>query len=150
MADSVIGKSLPRSDALAKVTGKAKYAGDFFAADMLVGRILRSPYAHARVKNIDTVKAEALPGVEAVLTYRNVPQNVYATAGHPYSLDPKRSDVADKTILTAKARFVGDEIAAVVAVDEITAARALKLIEVEYEVLEPVLSTEAALKEGGP
>jgi len=150
MADSIIGKSLPRPDALAKVTGKAKYAGDFFVADMLVGKILRSPYAHARIKNIDTALAEALPGVEAVLTYRNVPQNVYATAGHPYSLDPKRGDVADKTILTAKARFVGDEIAAVVAVDEITAARALKLIEVEYEVLEPVLSTEAALKEGGP
>lgn len=150
MANSIIGKGLPRTDALAKVTGKAKYAGDFYLADMLIGKILRSPHAHARVKNINTAQAEVLAGVEAVLTYRNVPQNVYATAGHPYALDPERGDVADKTILTSKARFVGDEIAAVVAVDEITAARALKLIEVEYEVLEPVLSTDAALKEGAP
>ena len=150
MANSIIGKGLPRTDALAKVTGKAKYAGDFYLADMLIGKILRSPHAHARVKNINTAQAEALAGVEAVLTYRNVPQNVYATAGHPYALDPERGDVADKTILTSKARFVGDEIAAVVAVDEITAARALKLIEVEYELLEPVLSTDAALKEGAP
>ena len=150
MADSIIGKSPHRPDALAKVTGKAKYTGDYYVADMLVGKILRSPYAHARVINIDTARAEALPGVEAVLTYLNVPQNIYAPAGHPYSLNPKHGDVADKTILTAKARFVGDEIAAVVAVDEVTAARALKLIDVEYEVLEPVLSTDAALQEDAP
>ena len=150
MANNVIGKGLPRTDARAKVTGKAKYTGDFFVADMLIGKILRSPYAHARVKNIDTSGAEALPGVEAVLTHQNVPQNVYAPAGHPYSLNPKHGDVADKTILTSKARFVGDEIAAVVAVDEITAVRALELINVEYEVLEPVLSTEEALREGAP
>ena len=150
MANSLIGESLPRTDALAKVTGKAKYTGDFFARNMLVGKILRSPYAHAKVKNIDVTHAKALPGVEAVLTCRDVPQNVYATAGHPYSLDPKHRDVADKTILTAKARFVGDEIAAVVAVDETTAVRALKLIEVEYEIMEPVLSPEAALAEGAP
>jgi xanthine dehydrogenase molybdenum-binding subunit len=150
MAYSVIGKSLPRTDALAKVTGKAKYAGDYMVQGMLVGKILRSPHAHARVKNIDTAKAEALPGVEAVLTHRNVPQNVFATAGHPYSLDAKHSDVADRTILCAKARFVGDEIAAVVAVDEITAAKALKLIEVEYELLQPVFSPEIAMQEGAP
>lgn len=150
MAFSVIGKSLPRTDARAKVTGQAKYAGDFFVADLLVGKILRSPHAHARVVNIDTAAAEALPGVEAVLTHRNVPMNFYAPAGHPYSLEPARGDVADKTILTAKARFVGDEIAAVVAVDEITAAKAIKLIDVEYEVLEPVLSVEAAIEEEAP
>ncbi|MDW7730572.1 MAG: xanthine dehydrogenase molybdenum-binding subunit XdhA [Bacillota bacterium] len=150
MASGIIGASLPRLDAMAKVTGKAKYTGDYFLADMLVGKILRSPYAHARVINIETSEAEALPGVEAVLTHENVPGNIYATAGHPHSLDPERGDVADKTILTSKARFVGDEIAAVVAVDEITAARALKLIKVEYEMLEALLSTEAALREGAP
>ncbi len=150
MTFEIIGKSPPRKDARAKVTGEARYAGDYFIPDMLVGKILRSPHAHARVKAIDTTGAEALPGVEAVLTYRNVPQNLYPTAGHPYSLEPERGDVADKTILTGKARFVGDEIAAVVAVDESTAAQALKLIEVEYEVLQPVLTAEAALQEGAP
>lgn len=150
MAYQIVGKSAKRVDAVAKVTGKAKYTGDFLERDMLVGKILRSPYAHARVKKIDVSKAKALPGVEAVLTYQNVPQNKFATAGHPYALDPKRRDVEDRTILTAKARYVGDEIAAVVARDELTAEKALKLIDVEYEVLEPVLTPEDALKENAP
>ena len=150
MESRVVGKSLTRTDARAKVTGKAKYTADYFEADMLVGKILRSPHAHARVIRIDSKRAEALPGVEAVLTYLNIPQNVYAPAGHPFSLEPERADVADKTILTAKARYVGDEIAAVVAVDENTAAKALKLIDVEYELLKPVLSMDAALDKGAP
>jgi len=118
--------------------------------NMLIGKVLRSPYAHAKIKSIDVSKAKALPGVEAVLTYKDVPRNRYATAGHPYALDPKHRDREDKTILTNKARFVGDEIAAVVATDELTAEKALKLIDVEYEVLEPVLTPEDALKEGAP
>lgn len=146
----IIGKSPPRADAQAKVTGKAKYTADFFVEGMLVGKVLRSPHAHARVRKIDPAKAEALPGVEAVLTPFNVPQHLFPTAGHPYALDPAKGDVADKTILTAKARFVGDEIAAVVAVDQLTAAKALELIEVEYEVLEPVFSAEAALQNTAP
>ncbi len=150
LAGGCIGKSFPRLDAVAKVTGKACYAGDHFVSGMLVGKVLRSPYAHARVRTIDTTKASALPGVEAVLTHLNVPQYRYPTAGHPYTIDPARGDVADKTILAAKARYVGDEIAAVVAVDQLTAVKALKLIEVDYEVLEPVFSAEAALQEGAP
>ncbi|MDW7739273.1 MAG: xanthine dehydrogenase molybdenum-binding subunit XdhA [Bacillota bacterium] len=150
MAGSSIGKSPQRSDALAKVTGKAKYTGDFFVADMLVGKVLRSPYAHARIKSIDTTKAEALPGVEAILTYQNVPRNIYPTAGHPYSLDTRHGDVADKTILTSKARYVGDEVAAVVAIDDLTAARALKLIEIDYEILQPVFTIDAALNKDAP
>ncbi|MEW6623508.1 MAG: xanthine dehydrogenase molybdenum-binding subunit XdhA [Bacillota bacterium] len=150
MTKKVVGQREIRVDAVAKVTGKAKYTDDFFEREMLVGKILRSPYAHARVKNIDVSKARALPGVEAVLTYKDVPQNRFATAGHPYALDPKKRDPEDRTILTDKARFVGDEIAAVAAVDELTAEQALKLIDVEYEVLEPVLTPEAALTEGAP
>jgi len=150
LARGSIGKSPHRIDAVAKVTGKASYAGDYFVNGMLVGKVLRSPHAHARVRMIDTTKAAALPGVEAVLTHLNVPQHLYPTAGHPYTIDQVRGDVADKTILTAMARFVGDEIAAVVAVDQLTAAKALKLIDVDYEVLEPVFSAEAALKEGAP
>ncbi|WP_338833124.1 Putative xanthine dehydrogenase molybdenum-binding subunit XdhA [Moorella humiferrea] len=150
MASTVVGKSISRVDAVAKVTGKAKYTADFFTRDMLVGKILRSPYAHALVKNIDASRAKALPGVEAVLTYKDVPQIKFATAGHPYALDPKHRDKADRTILTDKARFVGDAVAAVVARDELTALEALKLIDVEYEVLEPLLTPEAAMREGAP
>ena len=69
MAFDVVGKRTVRKDAVAKVTGRAKYADDFFERDMLVGKVLRSPYAHAIVKNIDTSAAKALPGVEAVITH---------------------------------------------------------------------------------
>ncbi|ODA41205.1 xanthine dehydrogenase molybdenum-binding subunit XdhA [Desulfosporosinus sp. BG] len=174
MAYTVVGKSVRRVDAVAKVTGKAKYTDDFYERDMLVGKILHSPYAHAIIKTIDVSKAKALPGVEAVLTYKDLPRINYATslpgmigdvqddaedeeerikfgtAGHPYSLDPSHRDVEDRHILAKKVRFVGDAIAAVVATDELIAAKALKLIEVEYEVLEALTSTEAALKDGAP
>lgn len=169
----VVGKSVRRVDAIAKVTGKAKYTGDFSVIDMLVGKILHSPHAHAVVKRIDVSKAKALPGVEAVLTYKDLPRVSYSTslpgviedvltdeedaermkygtAGHPYSLDPSHRDIEDRHILARKARFVGDAIAAVVATDELIAEKALKLIDVEYEVLEALTSTDAALKEGAP
>ncbi len=150
MPFSVVGKSLTRVDAIAKVTGKAQYTGDFYERDMLVAKILRSPYAHAVVKRIDVSKAKALPGVEAVLTHEDLPKIKFATAGHPYSLDPGHRDKADRLILTDKARFVGDGVAAVVATDELIATQALQLIEVEYEVLAPLLTTEAAMQVGAP
>ena len=150
MAYKVVGKSVSRVDAIAKVTCKAKYTDDFSERDMLVGKILHSPYAHAIIKTIDVSLARALPGVEAVLTYKDLPRISYATAGHPYSLDPSHRDVEDRHILTQKARFVGDAIAAVVATDKLIAEKALNLIAVEYEVLEALSSTEAALREGAP
>lgn len=150
MTYKVIGNSVNRVDAVAKVTGKAKYADDFFERDMLIGKVLRSPYAHAIVKNIDVSKAKALDGVEAVITHKDLPKTKFPTAGHPWSLDPSHRDIADRLILTDKARFVGDAIAAVVAVDELTAERALKLIEVEYEVLPHVLDPEEAIKPDAP
>jgi xanthine dehydrogenase molybdenum-binding subunit len=128
MSYKVIGTSVNRLDAVAKVTGKAKYADDFFERDMLVGKVLRSPYAHAIIKNIDASKAKALPGVEAVITHKDLPKVQFATAGHPWSLDAGHRDIEDRLILTDKARFVGDAIAAVIAVDELTAEKALKLI----------------------
>ncbi|MFL0245779.1 xanthine dehydrogenase molybdenum-binding subunit XdhA [Candidatus Clostridium stratigraminis] len=150
MKYKVIGSSVNRLDAVAKVTGKAKYTDDFFERDMLVGKVLRSPYAHAIVKNVDKSKAMALPGVEAVIWHKDLPKIQFPTAGHPYSLDPGHRDVADRLILTDKARFVGDAVAAVVAVDELTAEKALKLIEVDYEVLPFVLDPEEAIKPGAP
>jgi xanthine dehydrogenase molybdenum-binding subunit len=150
MPYTVIGKSVNRVDAIAKVTGKAKYTGDFFEREMLIGKILRSPYAHAFIKKIDTSKAKALEGVEAVITFNDLPQIKYATAGHPYSLDPNHKDKADRYILTDKARFVGDSVAAVVARDELIAEQALSLIDVEYEMLPTLITPEAAMQEGAP
>ncbi|MBF0442614.1 MAG: molybdopterin-dependent oxidoreductase [Oligoflexales bacterium] len=146
----VVGKNVRRLDAVAKVTGKAKYADDFFERDMLVGKVLRSPYAHARIRNIDASGAKSLSGVEAVITYRDLPGIRFATAGHPWSLDAGHRDVEDRLILTDKARFVGDAVAAVVASDLLTALKALKLIKVDYEVLEHVLDPQEAMKDGAP
>ncbi|GAA0742803.1 xanthine dehydrogenase molybdenum-binding subunit XdhA [Clostridium oceanicum] len=152
MEDSytLIGKGINRVDAVAKVTGKAKYCSDYFEPDLLVGMVLRSPYAHAKIKNIDTKEAEKLEGVEAVLTYKTVPNTKFPTAGHPYSLDPSHRDIEDYSLLTDKARFVGDAVAAVVATDELIAKKALKLIKIDYEVLPFVTDQEEAIKEGAP
>ena len=150
MDHKVVGKSTQRLDAVAKVTGRAQYTDDFFERDMLVGKVLRSPHAHAKVLRIDATKAKALPGVVAVITPADLPTIKFATAGHPWSLDPGHRDVEDRLILTDKARFVGDAIAAVVAEDLLTAEKALHLIEVEYEVLPHVLTAEDAMAEGAP
>jgi xanthine dehydrogenase molybdenum-binding subunit len=150
MGLNVVGKSVQRLDAVAKVTGKARYSEDFQQRDLLVGKVLRSPHAHARVLRMDVSKALALPGVEAVLQPKDLPNLKFGTAGHPWSLDPGHRDVADRLILTDKARFHGDALAAVVAVDLLTAEAALRLIEVDYEVLPFVLTPEDAMAAGAP
>jgi xanthine dehydrogenase molybdenum-binding subunit len=143
-----VGKSVRRVDAVAKVTGRARYTDDFFIPGMLVARYLRSTIAHGRVTKIDTGKAQQLPGVEAVFTYEDVPQNKFATAGHPYSLDPAHKDVEDRLLLTRDIRYWGDEIAVVVAENTIVLQEALKLIEVAYEEYKPLVAPEAVLAEG--
>ena len=150
MDHNVVGKSVQRLDAIAKVTGRAKYTDDFFERDMLVGKVVRSPHAHARVLSIDADAARALPGVVAVITPADLPSIKFATAGHPWSLDPGHRDVEDRLILTDRARFVGDAVAAVVAEDLLTAEKAVHLVKVEYEVLPFVLTAEDAMKEGAP
>lgn len=150
MEFKVLGKPINRYDAVAKVTGKAKYAGDFKETDMLVGKLLRSTIAHGIVKKIDTSKAKALPGVEAVITFEDVPNIKFPTAGHPYSVEKSHQDIADRNILTKHVRYYGDEIAAVVAENDIIATRALKLIEVEYEELSVILTPEDAMAEDAP
>ena len=140
-----IGKSVKRVDAVAKVTGRARYTDDFYIPGMLVAKYLRSTIAHGRVKRIDTRKAKRLAGVEAVYTYADVPQNEFATAGHPYSLDPAHKDVEDRLLLTQHVRYWGDEIAIVVAENSLILQEALKRIEVEYEAYEPLTTLKAAL-----
>jgi 4-hydroxybenzoyl-CoA reductase subunit alpha len=123
------------------VTGKAVYADDLRRPDMLHGALLHSPHAHARVVRIDTSRAEALPGVKAVLTAANTPDVRFGVSPARY----------DETVFCAdRARYVGDEVAAVAAVDRETALEAVSLIDVEYEELEPVFDALTADEEGRP
>lgn len=145
-----IGKGMPRVDAKDKVTGRAKFTNDIADKNALIAKVLHANITHGIVKSIDTSAAEALDGVVAVVTCFDVPEFPYPTAGHPWSVKKENQDVMDKHILEKHVRFYGDDIAAVVAVDEITAKRAIKLIKVEYEELPFVLEPEDAMKDGAP
>ena len=142
----VVGKSVDKVDGISLATGRAKFTDDIYLPGMLYGKVLPSPHAHGRIKNIDTSKAEALEGVKAVLTYKDVPRIARTTAGQGY---PEPSPY-DSFILDKKVRFVGDRVAAVAAESEEIAEEALKLIEVEYEVLPALFDPREAAKEGAP
>ncbi len=143
---AVVGSSPTKIDGIEKVTGSATYGADYNWPGTLYGRIKRSPYAHAQVVSIDTTKALVLDGVNAVLTFKDVPRAKHA--GLPA---PRAGSLAvDQNVLTDKARFVGDGIAAVAAVSEEIAEVALDLIEIEYELLPLVLDITEATKPGAP
>ena len=129
----MIGKSVPRVDAYEKVTGRAKFTEDLIPQGCLTAKILHASIGNGIVTSIDTKEAEALEGVVKVVTFKDVPDHCYPTPGHPWSVEPAHQDVADRNLLTGRVRYYGDDIAAVIAEDEITASRALKLIRVEYE-----------------
>jgi len=131
----VVGKPLPRVDAATKVTGRAVYADDMLPARTLHCKILRSPHPHARILSIDTSAARRVPGVLAVITGADLPIK--------FGILPVTQD--ERALEHEKARYVGDPIAAVAATEEEIAAAACDAIAVEYEVLEPVMSIEAAL-----
>jgi len=139
-AYKVVGRPETRLDGADKVTGKAVYTVDVKLSGMAHGKILRSPYAHARIKRVDARKAEALPGVYAVITRDD--QRGLGMFGAAYK---------DQTIVAIdKVRYVGDPVAAVAAVDEATAEEALNLIDVEYDELPAVTSIEEALAPDAP
>ena len=138
----VIGKKVERVDAFERLIGEAKYASDIYLPGMLYVKILRSPHPHAKVVKIDAARAQALPGVKAILTPQDVPDFAVAKRGTP--------PFVPKPILATTARYVGDEILAVAAVDEETAEKALDLIKVDYEILPFVLDAEEAVKPGAP
>jgi len=138
---SILGKAIPRVDARAKVTGQAKYAADIEVANMLWGQINRSPYAHARILNIDTSKAEALPGVKAVTTGKDFGGFKWGWSG------PTRDE---EPLAVEKVRYQYEGVAAVAAVDEDTAQEACDLIEVDYEPLPGVFTPSEAMQEGAP
>ncbi|MBI2970773.1 MAG: hypothetical protein HYY36_08530, partial [Gammaproteobacteria bacterium] len=125
---TIVGRSLPLIDAYEKVTGRLKYAGDLPALRrMHHAKVLRSPYAHARITSLDTSRAEALEGVSTVLTYRDQIMGTRRTCGQVWT-DPSFNFRGP--LLSEEVCFVGDEVAVVSAVDEDTAKEALKLIEV--------------------
>jgi 4-hydroxybenzoyl-CoA reductase alpha subunit len=133
---SVIGQSLPKIDAWAKVVGETRFADDMILPRMAYGKLLRSRHAHALIKGIDTARARALPGVYAVITGRDLPPVKFGIL--PVSQD-------EEALCVDKVRMVGDAVAAVAAVDEETAERACELIDVTYEPLRSLMSIEDAL-----
>src|ERR1043165_5341030 len=136
---SVIGKRVQRIEGFDKVTGDSEYVADIFLPGMLVGKVLRSPYPHARILNIDTSRAEKLHGVRAVVTAED-------TIKRPWG-----AFFADQYILSVgKSRYVGEEVAAVAATDPDTAEEAVDLIQVEWEPLPAVFDAEDAMKDGAP
>ena len=134
---SVIGRRLRKVDGLKKATGEAIYADDIQLPRMLHCKILRSPHAHARIKSIDFARCLAHPGVVAVLEGKEIPTR--------YGVIPWTPD--EQALAADKARFIGDEAAAVAAVDELAAEEALELIDVEYEILPALIDPEDALRE---
>ncbi len=137
----VVNHSVPRRDGLAKVTGKALYVSDVKLTGMAYAKVLRSPYAHARILSIDTSQAARRRGVLAVLTGNNLeglnPYYGHAVKDHPL-------------LAIEKVRYLGEPVAAVIAEDERIAFEALEFIEVKYEELKPVLTSEEALAKGAP
>ena len=133
---ALIGKRMPRIDSRTKVMGKAQFTADLKLPGMLVGKVKRSPYAHARIIRIDTSKAEALDGVKSVVTGKD-------TQGVKWGVFAYTRD--QQFIQTEKVRYIGDEVAGVAAVDEETAQKALDLIEVEYDILPGVFEPMEAM-----
>ena len=129
-----------KKDARALVTGKPVYTDDLAPSDCLIVKVLRSPHAHALIRSIDTSRAEKVPGIACVLTYKDVPQNRFTMAGQTY---PEPSPY-DRLILDSRMRFVGDAAAIVAGETEEAVDQALRFIKVEYEVLEPVLDFRTA------
>src|SRR5262249_5445557 len=137
MADfSIIGKRTAMVDAAEKTTGAGKYADDLSVPGMLIGKILHSPYPHARIKRIDSSRAEKLEGVVTVAIGTDAP--------NPFGILPVGHD--EFALALDKVRYVGDNIACVVAVSEAIAERALELIDVDYELLPAYFDPEESMK----
>src|SRR2546421_6414516 len=133
---TVVGQPLPKIDAWGKVSGDTRYADDLVLPRMAFGKLLRSPHAHARITRIDTTRARALPGVYAVITSADLPRVKFGIL--PVSQD-------EEALCTEKVRMVGDAVAAVAAVNEETADRAWRLIDVDYEPLPALMSIQESL-----
>ena len=145
-----VGKRETRVDAWCKATGTAQYAVDLAPPNTLVAKIFHAPIAHGRVRLIHTEEAQRIPGVVRVVTCFDVPQQKYSTAGHPWSTDPAHQDVADRLLLTQVVRYYGDDIAAVIAENEISAVQAVRALRAEFEEFPVVLDITEAMRPGAP
>ena len=145
-----VGQSKIRVDAFDKAAGRAKYTDDLCGSGALVTRIVHATVAHGIVRSVDTAAAARIPGVVGIFTCFQVPEHRFPTAGHPWSTDPHHQDVADRLLLNRHVRYYGDEVAVVVAEDEVAAAQAARLVRVEYEELPFVLDVQKAMEPGAP
>ena len=147
-----VGKSINRVDAFDKVTGRTKYTDDLCDAGAYVAKIVHSTIAHGKVLSVDTSEAEKIEGVVKIVTCFDLGQyrNYFPTAGHPWSTDVSHQDVADRLLLTDEVKFYGDDVAAVIAENEVAANQALRAIKVEYEEYPVVTDVLEAMKDGAP
>ena len=142
----VVAHPEPKVDAVKLVKGRPVFTDDIDLPGLLHAAMLTSPHAHARIRSIDTSRALALPGVEAVLTYKDVPRVIYASGGQTYP----NPHPWDQVSLDSVVRHVGDRVAVVAAETPALARQALDLIDVDYEILDAVLDAEQAMKDGAP
>ena len=143
-----IGKNMTRVDAFDKVTGSARYTADLEPQGLLVAKVIRSTIANGVVKSFDLEEARKVPGVVKIVTCFDVPDIQFPTPGHPWSVETAHQDIADRKLLNTRVRVYGDDIAAVIAEDDIAAARAARLVKVEYEEYAPLLTVEDSMAEG--
>jgi len=136
-----VKKARGKIDGKGLVMGRPAYTDDLVPRDALVVKIIRSPHAHARILSVDPSEALKLPGVECVLTHKDVKRIIFTRAGQGH---PEPSP-HDKFILDEYVRYAGDELAVVAAVDEATARKAMELVKFEFEELEAILDFEKAL-----
>ena len=137
----MIGQPVPKVDSQALVTGKPVYVDDLAPKDCLIVKLLRSPHAHALIREIDVERAKTVPGIECVFTWKDCPTERFTQAGQTY---PEPSP-HDRQILDQRVRFVGDPVAIIAGKTEEAVSQAMKRIRVTYEVLEPVLDFHTAL-----
>ena len=147
---SKVGKSEIRVDAFDKATGRTKYYEDRMPAGALYARIKHATIAHGYVKSFDKSAAEAIEGVVKVLTCFDVPEHPFPTAGHPWSMDPGHQDVADRHLLNRHVRYYGDDVAVVIAENEVAAMQGVRALKVEYEELPFVLDVQKAMEPDAP
>ena len=140
-----VGLSMKRVDAYDKATGRTLDGGDRVPQNALVAKIVHSTIAHGMVKHIDTTEAERIPGVVKIVTCFDVPDIQFPTAGHPWSLDPSHRDPADRKLLNAHVRYYGDDVAVVIAEDEVAAVQGMRAVKIEYEEYPFVLDVQEAI-----
>ena len=145
-----LGRSRVRVDAYDKAAGRTKYFADLCPKDALVCKIYHATIAHGFVKSIDVSAAVQIEGVVKIFTCFDVPDICYPTAGHPWSTDPSHQDIADRKLLNRHVRYYGDDIAVVIAENEVAAQQAVRALKITYEPLPFVLDAQQAMEENAP